>query len=195
MKYQKLLGVVGLLGGSVALVSIMVVGDTFGFPGSAEYLTYEIFNRSMAVLLALQTCSLIAFFIGRHEVLGKIDKRVVTIALIAWAAMAIGTAAEFWLYSDLPYPRTPADFNMRVAAFVLFFLGSLTAGVALLVLVIRLFKRRIINSLFGAALVLYFPLYFLGLSIFIAPAVASIAISGAALTSRRDSTFAKKKAA
>jgi hypothetical protein len=195
MKYQKTLGVIGLLGGSVALVAILIVGDTFDFPGSAEYLTYEIFNRSMAVLLALQTCSLVAFFIGRYEVLGKIDKRVITIGLFAWAAMVIGTAAEFWLYSDLPYPKTPADFNMRVAAYLLFFLGSLTAGVALLVLVIRLFKRRIISSVLGVALVLYFPLYFLGISIFIPPAVAAIAISGAALTSRRDSTFAKKEAA
>ena len=195
MKYQTAFGVIGLMSGMAALVAIMVVGDTFGFPGSEEYLTYEVFNRSMAVLLALQTCSLIAFFIGHREVLGKLDKRLVSIALIAWAAMALGTAAEFWLYSDLPYPRTPADFNMRVAAYLLFFFGLLTAGVALLMLVIRLIKRRIINRLLGAAIALYLPLFLLGLSIFLAPAVTSITIAGSALTSRRESILAKQEAA
>lgn len=186
MKYLKPLGVIGLLSGLVTLIAIMIVGDTFGFPGSAEYMTYETFNRFMAVLLALQTCSLLAFLMGQHEVLGRFDKRVLTIALVAWAAMALGTAAEFWLYSDLPYPRTATDFNMRRVAFTLFFLGSLSAGLALLVLGLRLSKTSILSHLFGAVLILYLPmfvaLFFAGPSIFIAPALASIAIAGLAVT-------------
>lgn len=44
MKCKKPLGIIGLLSGSVVLISITVVGDTFGLPGSAEYVTYERFN-------------------------------------------------------------------------------------------------------------------------------------------------------
>jgi len=186
MKYVKPLGILGVLSGGAAFILILVVGDTFGLPGSAEYVTYETFNRVMAVLLALQSCSLIAFFVGGHEVLGKSDKRVLTIALMGWVVMALGTAAEFWLYSDLPYPRTATDFNMRRVAFAFFFLGSLVAGLALLVLGFRLAKSGLPSSRFlGAVLMLYLPLFialfFVGPSIFVAPAVTAIAIAGLSL--------------
>lgn len=188
VKVVKLLSVIGLLSGTAVLILIAVVGDSFGFPGSAEYLTYEIFNRVMALLLALQTCALIALFIGQREVLGKTGKRMLTIALVAWTIMAIGTAAEFWLYSDLPYPSGPADFNMRRVAFTLFFLGSVIAGVALLVLGFRLLKSGISSRFWGAALMLYLPLFIaafiVGPSIFVAPSLASIMIAGLALRSK-----------
>lgn len=188
MKVVKLLSVIGLLSETATLILIAVVGDPFGFPGSAEYMTYEIFNRVIAVLLALQTCALIAFFIGRREVLGKSDKWLLTIALVAWAVMAVGTAAEFWLYSDLPYPSGPADFNMRTAAFSFFFFGSLIAGLALLVLGCRLLKHGKLLRFLGAALMLYLPLFiasfFIGLSIFVVPSLASVAIAGLALRSK-----------
>ena len=199
MKYLRSLGAIGLLSGSAALILIIVVGDTFGFPGSAEYVTYEIFNRVIAVLLALQTCSLIAFFIGQHELLRRFDKRLLTIALVAWAAMALGTAAEFWLYSDLPYPSTATDFNMRRVAFTLFFLGSLIVGLALLVLGLRLAKGGLLSRFFGAVLILYLPmfvaLFFAGPSIFIAPALASIAIAGLAVRSEPISDIVGHEAA
>ena len=195
MKYLKPLGVLGLLGGSLAIVSIATTGDTFGFPGSAEYVSYEIFNRSMGFLLALQTCSLIAFFIGRHQDLERFDRRLLAIAIIAWASMAIGTAAEFWLYSDLPYPRTPADFNMRVAAYALFFFGSLVAGGVLLTLAVRLRKREMISTWLAVVLVLYFPVFFLGLSIFLPSALSSIAIATSALAKNRKSVVLDEKSA
>ena len=188
MKYLKPLGIMGLLGGSAALILIISVGDTFDFPGSAQYQTYEIFNRSMAVLLALQACSLLAFFIGHREALDKFNKRVLTIALTSWGAMAVGTAAEFWLYSDLPYPSSPADFNLRTLAFALFFFGSLIAGLALLILGIRLMNSSIVSRFFGTVMFLYLPgfivLFFTGLSIFTAPALASIAIAGLTVRSK-----------
>lgn len=188
MKYVKSLGVISVLSGAAALILILLVGDTFGFPGSAEYMTYEIFNRVMAVLLALQTCSLIALFVGEREVLGKSGKRALKIALVAWVVMAVGTAAEFWLFSDLPYPRTATDFNMRRVAFAFFFLGSLVAGLAFLLLGIRLFKRGVLYRFLGAVLMLYLPLFialfFVGPSMSSAPAVASMAIAGVALRSK-----------
>lgn len=183
MNYVKPLGVIGLLSGATALILIVVGGDTFGFPGSAEYMTYETFNRVMAILLALQTCSLIAFLTREREVLA----RMLTIALVAWVMMALGTAAEFWLYSDLPYPRTATDFNMRRVAFTFFFLGSLFAGLALAVLGLRLSKRDRLDRFLGAVLMLYLPLFIasfpIGFSLFVAPSFASITVAGLVLRS------------
>lgn len=198
MKVIKPLGIIGLLSGAAALILIISVGDTFGFPGSVEHMTYETFNRTMAVLLALQTCSVIALHIGQHEVLGKADKPMLTVAIIAWIVMATGTAAEFWLYSDLPYPRTATDFNMRRAAFTLFFLGSVIAGLTLLVLGLRLATSRVLDRLFTVVLMLYLPLFialfFAGPSIFVVPAVTSIAIAVLALRSKSDPDVLDHKA-
>ena len=191
MKYVKSLGVIGLSSGAAALILIVVVGDTFGLPGSAEYMIYETFNRVMAILLALQTCSLIAFSTREREVLGRSDTRILTIALVAWVVMALGTAAEFWLYPDLPYPRTATDFNMRRVAFTLFFLGSVIAGLTLIVLGFRLATSGVLDRFFAMVLMLYLPLFialFLaGPSTFVVPAVTSIAIAVLALRSKSES--------
>ncbi len=188
INYAKPLAAVGLLSGAAALILIVVIRDTFSLPGSAEYLTYEIFNRIMAVLLALQTCAWIAFLMVQREALGKFNRRLLMLALGAWAMMAVGTAAEFWLYSDLPYPNSPADFNMRTLAFAMFFFASLIAGMALLVLGLRLAESGTLHRLFVTVLVLYLPLFivsfFVGLSIFTAPALASITIAGLVLKRR-----------
>lgn len=188
INYAKPLAAVGLLSGAAALILIVVIRDTFSLPGSAEYLTYEIFNRIMAVLLALQTCAWIAFLMVQREALGKFNRRLLMLALGAWAMMAVGTAAEFWLYSDLPYPNSPADFNMRTLAFAMFFFASLIAGMALLVLGLRLAESGTLHRLFVTVLVLYLPLFivsfFAGLSIFTDPALASIMIAGLVLKRR-----------
>ncbi|MDX1616489.1 MAG: hypothetical protein R3300_19420 [Candidatus Promineifilaceae bacterium] len=185
MKTVIPLGVVGFLSGLMAIVPIWFVGDSFALPGSTEYLRYQMFNRIMAFLLAFQMCSIFAFLLGRQAVLTRVDKRVLTIALVAWAAMSIGTAAEFWLYSDLPYPRSPADFNMRTAAFALFLLGSLIAGVANLLLALRPSTSNVLSHIFRVILVLHLPLFVasfpVGFSIFIAPALASMAVAVLAL--------------
>jgi hypothetical protein len=196
-QHIKPLGIIGTLGGAAALAAILLEGGTFGYPGSAAYRVYEAFNRFMAVFLALQICSFLAIYIEGHEMLGKVGLRLVKFIVATWIAMAIGTAAEFWLYSDLPYPNSPADFNMRTAAFALFFFGSIAAGISLLILGIRLFRNSGWHRLLAGALLLYLPLYFFaffsGYSIFIAPAVASMVGTGIALTRRSFSTAVSEK--
>jgi hypothetical protein len=188
VKHVRLLAICGLLGGILALIAILLEGDTYGFPpGSAAYQLYEAFNRFIAVFLVLQTCSFSAFYITQNEMLGKSGRRLTKLALVAWIAMAIGTAAEFWLFSNLPYPNSPADFNMRTVAFALFFFGSLAAGIVLLVLGLRLFRNGGLRRLLSATLILYLPLFvtafYSSFSIFIAPAVTSIGIAAFALKS------------
>ncbi len=95
--------------------------------------------------------------------------------------MAAGTAAEFWLYSDLSY----GEQNMRQVAFSVFSLSSLLAGIAMLVLGIALFRSRILPRILSIAMIAYLlldiALFFTGLSIFLAQAVYSIIIAVVAL--------------
>lgn len=181
----KPLGWVGAIGGAAALAAIFFEGGTFGYPGSAAYRVYETFNRLMALFLALQICSFLAVHIIGHQMLGRTGLRWVKFIIASWVSMAIGTAAEFWLYSDLPYPNSPADFNMRTAAFGLFFFGSTAAGVGLLILGIRLLRKSGWQRFLAGILVLFLPLYFAaffsGYSIFLAPAAASMVVAGIAL--------------
>ena len=183
--YLKPLGIIGLMSGLVALILTAVVADTFGFPGSTEYQTYEVFNRSMTFILATQACALLAFLVGHHEKLASFGQSVLAVALAAWAAMAIGTGAEFWLYSDLPY----GAINMRSASFSLFSIGSLIAGVSFLVLGLRIIRRRSLPWYVGALLTLYLPvdiiLFVAGESIFVAPAIGAMLLAVLALGSNR----------
>ena len=59
------------LGAAAAVVSILLVGDTFGTPGSAAYRLYENFNRAMAIFIALQTFALVGFGLEYRGVLGR----------------------------------------------------------------------------------------------------------------------------
>ena len=177
----KILAAIGLVAGIAAVVYIVIVGDTFGYPGSAAYRTYETFNRAIAVIIALEASALVAFYLHKCNSLPRIDRILIIIALVAWFGMAVGTAAEFWLFSDLPY----AAANMRSLSFSVFSFSSLIAGIALFVLGLRILLGRQLPFYFGVVLILYLPvdvlLFVIGQSIFLASALITIAIAGFAL--------------
>ena len=183
----KPLGIVGLLGGLVALVLILLVGDTFGFPGSRDYQTYELFNRSMSFILALQSCAILAFATAHYGKLTNFGQNVLAVILGGWIAMAIGTAAEFWLFSSLPY----AEINMRSFSFSLFSMGSLITGLSMLILGFKILRSRRITWLFGILFIAYLPLdialFILNESIFLASAVGAISIALTTLIDNRNS--------
>ena len=187
-KLIQILSVVGLLGGLAATISIIIVGDTFGLPGSASYRIYENFNRLMAILIALETCAMIGFYFQQKDVFGNIERTALLIALIAWIGMAAGTVAEFWLYSDLPY----GEDNLRNTAFSIFSISSLVAGLALLALGMRTLIRRQLPRYYSIVLILYLPidiaLFVTGQSIFLTSALVVILIAG--LTLRSSSALA-----
>lgn len=161
-------------------------------------LTYESFNRIVAVFLALQSASLLAFYIARQDRLGRFDRRLLAIALVTWAAMAVGTAAEFWLCSDLPCPGATfevSDINMRMVSFSLFFFGSLLGGLVLLVLGIRLARNGTSDRLYAVLCILHLTLFFVGSaifgSLFAAPALTSTALAGLSLRLESKSSTAE----
>lgn len=180
------LSVVALVGGLTSALSILLIGDTFGLPGSPGYQEYERFNRVMGLLLALESGVILAFYRQQRARLGRIGRFMVMLVFVAWIGMAAGTAAEFWLFSDLPYG---AD-NLRSVAFSFFSLASLVVGLTLLVLGIRILVRRQIPALVGLLMLFYLPVdlaaFVADQSIFLASTLASIALALHLLRGRRD---------
>ena len=181
---------VGLAAGSIALLAIVIVGETFGLPGSARYRTYESLNRAMGFLLAFEALSLVASYSWRPAGSRGAMKAVWIITLAAWLGLAIGTAAEFWLYSDLPYGES----NMRSVAFSVFSISDLVVGLGLLTLGIMILRQKNQSQLLALPLIVYLPLsiltFVVGGSIFLAPTLVSmvLAVLVLSLTLRRGSS-------
>ena len=191
----RLLATTGMFAGLAAGISIVIVGDTFGFPGSAAYRTYESFNRAMAIMIFLQSSALFAFYLHTNNQLAILDRTLIIIAFVAWIGMSLGTAAEFWLFSDLPYSAA----NMRSASFSVFSLSSLISGFALFGLGFRTLLGRRLSRGLGIVLMLYLPLDILffvsGRSIFLAAALVTIVIAGYTLVRLTDSSSIRHEAA
>jgi hypothetical protein len=176
-KTVRLFAAVGFCAGVLATVSIAIVGDTFGYPGSAAYRTYETFNRLMAGFLLFEAATLIAFYLQNYSSLSSVDRRLVIATLVPWVGMATGTAAEFWLFSDLPYWQD----NLRSAAFILFSLSSLIVGLVFFVIGLRLLIKEHFPQAIALTFNLFLPLdivlFSSGQSIFLAPAAFATALA------------------
>lgn len=110
MKQTRFLGILSLLAGITAVPLLIAFCQTgWGAPGTAVYERYELLNRLMAGVLLLMA----AGWVGVCRLLLGYGRWAALLALIGVLTMAAGTAAEFWLYSDLPYG---AD-NLRQTAF------------------------------------------------------------------------------
>lgn len=111
-------GILSLVGGLTAiplLVAFSVTG--WGAPGTAVYQTYELLNRLMAAALLLMAGG----WVGVWRALAGYGRWAAILALGGVLIMAAGTAAEFWLFTDLPY----AGENGRQAAFTATSIGGL----------------------------------------------------------------------
>ncbi len=188
-----ILSALGLVGAFAAIASILLVGDTFGYPGSSEYRIYENFNRAMAIFISFQTCALLGFNFQYGGALRRVGRVALYLAIIAWIGMALGTAAEFWLYSDLPY----GEANMRDVAFSVFSISTLLGGLALLVLGLDLLLSRALPRYFAVIIILYLAVdivfWIMGQSIFLASALVSLSFGGMALRAMGKSDVLSQK--
>ncbi len=176
----KILSAIGIAGGVAAFAALFITGDVFGLPGSEKYRIYATFNRAMGFFLLLQVCSLISFSMQYRSRIGRIANLSLYVAVVGWLGMAAGTAAEFWLYSDLSY----GEQNMRQVAFGVFSLSGLLVGVGLLVLGVDLFRSRFLPRGISIAIMAYLAfdiLFFLTVGIFLAPALWAILIGATTL--------------
>ena len=176
-----LLAALGLTAAALALVDILRVGDTFGYPGSLLYDRYEAFNRRMAVLLAAQLGGLAAFARAYLGGLPRTIRASLGLLGVAGLLMIAGTAAEFWLFSDLPYGSS----NARSFAFGLFVAGLLVAGFTFLVLGVQLLRYERGSVPLAHLFIILLPLAIAfvvgGRSLFLLPALGATALSLSAL--------------
>ncbi len=148
----RILAILALLGGITAVPLIIAFEQTgWGSPGSFVYQQYELLNRRMAVSLLLMAAGWLGMVLwlpqgyGRWAAVG---------AFICSLFMVVGVAAEFWLYTDLPY----AEANMRSAAFSLFSFSSLVLDLCMMVLGISLWRSRLWPRWSALLLLLALPL-------------------------------------
>jgi hypothetical protein len=168
----RVLGVLALVGGITAVFLIIAFEKTgWGSPGTAVYQTYEVLNRRMAGALLLMTAGWLGMVLWLPKGYGRLTA---VVAFISSLLMVVGVAAEFWLYTDLPY----AEANMRSAAFSLFSLSSLALDLSLTVLGISLWRSRLWPRWSALILLLALPLdlvAFFGLdSIFLASTILAL---------------------
>ena len=173
MKQEQFWGVLSLLGG-VTAVPIIIAFATIGWgaPGTAVYETYELLNRLMAVALLLMT----AGWVGMWRVLTGYGRWAALMALIGLLAIAAGTAAEFWLYSDLSY----AVSNLRQTAFSIVGVGGWLLNIGAMIVGTAVWRSHLWPRWGALVLLLAFPIdiaaYVLFNSLFTAAAILALLI-------------------
>ena len=186
MKQTRFLGILSLLGGITAVPLLIAFTITdWGEPGTAVYQTYELLNRLMTGSLLLMSAGWLGLYL-RNDRYGR---WATLLALLGSLMMVIGTAAEFWLFSDLPY----AGQNLRHMAFSTFSFGSLLLDVGATAVGIATFRSHIWPRWSAIILLLALPLdmvAFLWLNaIFLTTAVLSLVVGYNLLKVNRDESL------
>lgn len=171
---RQWLGVLSLLGGITAIpliIAFMVTG--FGEPGTALYETYEQLNRLMAVLLLLMSAGWLGAW--RAWPVGP-GHWAASVALIGSLIMVASNAAEFWLFSDLPYGVAG---NGRDLSWMAFSIGSLVMDLGATLLGVAAWRSGRWPRWMAVFLMLALPLdvlSFFTVSPFLASAILAVAI-------------------
>jgi hypothetical protein len=162
---KNVFGGLAISGGAAVLILDLILNDLlWGAPGTAAYSRYELLNRMMALALLLIAAGLTGLF---RLLPSKYGRWAVTLPLIGLLGMAAGTAAEFWLFTNLSYEGS----NLRHMAFNLFSMSSLVLDIGATWLGIILWSKyigpHIIAFIFVLALPIDFAAFFLLDSIFL----------------------------
>ena len=171
---RRWLGVLSVLGGITAVPLMLAFTATgFGEPGTAAYETYEQLNRLMAVSLLLMT----AGWLGAWRAWpGGPGRWAAAVAFVGSLVVVAGNAAEFWLFSDLPYAVAG---NGRDLSWMAFSIGSLVMDIGATLLGVAAWRSRFWPRWSAALLMAALPLdmvAFFTVSPFLAPAVLAVAI-------------------
>ena len=150
---NRFLGVLGLTGGITAVPLIIAFYQTgWESPGTAVYQRYELLNRLMAGALLLMSAGWLGMVLRLPKGYGRWAS---VLALVGSLVMVAGTAAEFWLFSDLPYSQGS---NLRNAAWSAFGIGSLVLDVGATILGIAIWRTRTWPGWSAVVLMLALPI-------------------------------------
>lgn len=149
------LGILGLIGAITAVLLIIAFAQTgWGVPGTPTYQSYESLNRLMAfslLLMAAGWLGMVLLYVHENGRWGAI------LAFVGSLIMVVGTAAEFWLFSDLAYSQGS---NLRNAAWSTFGLGSLLLDVGAMILGVAIWRSRSGSRWRAVVLLLALPMDF-----------------------------------
>lgn len=173
MKQIRWFAGLSLVGGITAVPLLIAFAQTgWGAPGTAVYARYELLNRLMAIALLFMALG----WLGTRQILAGYGRWAALLAFLGTLTMSAGTAAEFWLYSDLPY----ADNNLRQTAFMIFSSGSLLLDAGATAVGVAVWRSHIWPRWSAIMLLLAFPLdvaaFFWLNAIFLTATVLSLTI-------------------
>ena len=123
-------GLAAMLGGVLwPLWAAAVQGIGFGEPGSAAYERYELANRLLPLALLPVVVGCVGLHAAQRRNYGWLGAAGFAVALVGFALITVGSAGEFWLFSDEPYGQPSG----RDVSWTLFLLGHpvLAVGTAL----------------------------------------------------------------
>jgi hypothetical protein len=179
-------GRLSLIGGIAGVLLVLAFSATgWGQPGTAVYTRYELLNRLMAVSLLFMA----AGWLGAWLVLSGFGRWAALLAFLGTILIAIGTAAEFWLYSDLPYNPPNEGWTMRHTAYTTASIGGLVQDVGAMAAGLKVWRSGIWSRWVVIILLLSLPLDFLAFftigSPFLVSAVLALVIGWILVTNSR----------
>jgi hypothetical protein len=179
-------GRLSLIGGIAGVLLVLAFSATgWGQPGTAVYTRYELLNRLMAVSLLFMA----AGWLGAWLVLSGFGRWAALLAFLGTILIAIGTAAEFWLYSDLPYNPPNEGWTMRHTAYTTASIGGLVQDVGAMAAGLAVLRSGIWPRWVAILLLLSLPLDFLAFftigSPFLVSAVLALLLGSILVTNGR----------
>ena len=182
MSRDRIPGLLGMIGGLFGLALSLAFASTgWGEPGTAAYRTYELLNRITSLALLLMAGGWLGLAWGMPKGYGR---RGAWVAFIASIAMFIGNAAEFWLFTDLPYGDPT---NARSLSWSAYSFGSLVQVIGATVAGVYAWRTKIWPKFSAFVLVMALPiavLTFVFLSPFFGPSVLAMTVGWLAWSSR-----------
>ncbi len=121
---ERVLGAAALVGGSI-WIGLRFFSPDWGPPGTSAYLGYELWNRFWAPALALMAAGFVGLWRDPRYAVSQVGRVGLAFLVAGLAIMAAGNAAEFWVFTNIPYGGdgpTPRDLS-----WMSFLIGSLLA--------------------------------------------------------------------
>jgi hypothetical protein len=172
MPHTRGLGWLSVAGGVAGVIlSLGFAGTDWGEPGTAAYLTYETLNRLTSFALLLMACGWLGATLALPDGFGRAGAAV---AFLAAVVMVIGNAAEFWLFTDLPYGDPT---NARSLSWMAYMFGDLVQTIGSTMAGVHIRRAGMWSRAGAWALILALPISvagFMFISPFLGPSILAL---------------------
>lgn len=173
-----ILALIGILGGLIWLGRVLVRPD-WGPPGTAQYASYELWNRLWTPALLGMEAGFSALFLRLRPALSR-RARGSFLGLLGGAAlMVLGNVGEFWIFTDQPYEGEGS--LIRLVSWLTYLCGALLLLSATAVAGVVLWRSahlpRRLSLLFIGALPLSIAVMFLNMELAVqVPSIGGLSI-------------------